>query len=286
MNNLVQKFQNGKNIGRWFYHGQEVFSNDGGKTFIIDDKGNYVQPGVNKSLVRADRVISNAYKSGNNWFHIGTGQKVTRFKNTTPSNNQQKSIATPNEQQRKITVSPNSQKNQTSQKTTPKVSQSNTTVVNSQQKRNVPSTLGQPKSSRSNILVRKPNNGFSQAWNNARNQGLAEFIWNGGRYNTRKAGETDEQYNTYLNSFRKPVEDRTNLYDVITVPDTSAMQNYNVSNNQELLNTLSSSVPKYRLEQPLPSLQTIISKPLSQLTFAKKGTKLISRNPIERFKNK
>jgi hypothetical protein len=33
---------NNKNIGRWFYHGREVFSNDGGKTFIINSRGDYV----------------------------------------------------------------------------------------------------------------------------------------------------------------------------------------------------------------------------------------------------
>lgn len=36
----------------------------------------------------------------------------------------------------------------------------------------------------------------------------------------------------------------------------------------------------------LPKLQDNINIPLSKFTFAKKGSKLISRNPIERFKNK
>lgn len=48
-------------------------------------------------------------------------------------------------------------------------------------------------------------------------------------------------------------------------------------------------IPKYNNFlnlNTLPKFQDSINKPLSQLTFAKKGSKLISRNPIERFRNK
>lgn len=47
---------------------------------------------------------------------------------------------------------------------------------------------------------------FSEAFNIARKQGVSEFNFNGKRYNTRKAGETDNQWKTYLSGFQKPTE--------------------------------------------------------------------------------
>ena len=47
---------------------------------------------------------------------------------------------------------------------------------------------------------------FSEAFNIARKQGVSEFNFNGKRYNTRKAGETDKQWKTYLSRFQKPTE--------------------------------------------------------------------------------
>lgn len=69
-------------------------------------------------------------------------------------------------------------------------------------------------------------------------------------YNISTVGTIDERGNITLNN-----------------PNTKSIYKYNNFLN---LNTL-------------PKFQDSINKPLSQYTFAKKGTKLVSRNPIERF---
>ena len=77
--NPVQRFKLGKQIlfaqnglGRWFYNGKEVFSDDGGKTFKLNESGRLTgAPGAVKNLVRADKVGKGAYKVGNSWYKIG-----------------------------------------------------------------------------------------------------------------------------------------------------------------------------------------------------------------------
>lgn len=98
--NPVQRFKEGKQIqkyasGRWFYNGKEVFSNDGGKTYIIDEKGNYVQPNMNKALVEADKVGRNAYKVGNTWYRIGSNKKLVFTNNSKTQRSQNINQQTP-----------------------------------------------------------------------------------------------------------------------------------------------------------------------------------------------
>ena len=51
-------------------------------------------------------------------------------------------------------------------------------------------------------LTRK--NSFKNAWTNARNLGLKTFTWNGKLYNTMKKGETQQQYDMWLNNQGNP----------------------------------------------------------------------------------
>lgn len=64
---------------------------------------------------------------------------------------------------------------------------------------------GKPSIRRKHPIRRKSaiNNGFKEAWTNARNSGLATFTYNGNLYNTMKKGETQQQYNAYLANFAK-----------------------------------------------------------------------------------
>lgn len=296
---------NNKNIGRWFYHGREVFSNDGGKTFIINSRGDYVQPGINRSLKRADRVVKDAYKSEGEWHFIGSDKKVQRFTNSSQQKKQtisqnspsisksKKSNFIPKESNQNsngtasptVTVTaPRIKKQTTSQKS------SQNSRVNSTQKPKVNTQTSQKKETpKIQVTAQKPNagetvkNNITPKLHYTRNykQRVSELglndrdavkaiqrqlgvyddgIWGDNTERAYQALRGNMNSENYNNTVFDTNADLTNAPTVAKVPNT--------------LNFLNPGV-----------FQNIINRPLSQLAFAKNGAKLVSKNPIKRFKS-
>ena len=57
-----------------------------------------------------------------------------------------------------------------------------------------------------NKITSNSGNGFRTAWINARNSGLGTFTWKGQSYNTRRKGESKQQYNTWLSKQSKQAQ--------------------------------------------------------------------------------
>lgn len=106
-----------------------------------------------------------------------------------------------------------------------------------------------------NLKVQNKNS-FNESFKEARNKGLKEFIWNGRRYNTQIASEKgyiwSDQYKKWINP----------KIQFVVPPITEP--------TQEELDELNRKA-KLRTD-------------LQDAIFAKKGSKLISRNSIEQFK--
>lgn len=171
----------------------------------------------------------------------------------------------------------------------------------------------------SNTQVQKPKNSqnkisFKDAFNKARQSGLQEFVWNGGRYNTQKEGEENFIFQngkwvapqpavetpvvpqiqlptvpTSIYSLMNPVE--KDLKAPLSAPVIP--QTYNRAQVREFLrnkgvNPYSFSGDQRRaLRMVLNGQGTDEDKALIQsMGIFKKGGQLPSRNPITRFKNR
>ena len=169
---------------------------------------------------------------------------------------------------------------------------------------------------RSAKLKKSGGQSFQQAFNAARNAGLKEFTWNGGRFNTmtaaeKNAGATTFQNGrwvapvdinlpnfeevTHQNSQNVPIanhKDPNFLRDAIdggnTTPQSTVIQNDfaaskqagypTASRGQQLLNAVTLR-PEYR------NIGQFNWRDALKYTFsAKQGGQLVSRNPITRFK--
>ena len=186
--NPVQRFKEGKKIvkgengiGRWFYNGKEVFSDDGGRTFKLNSSGTLVgSPNAIKNLVKADKVGRTGYKVGNTWYQIGTGKKATSF----VTHSTAKPSAIPDGFQGTLDRGAD--------------------LLNSIQEDEISrarKAYDQQMGQKS-----KKGNSFKSAFDQARNSGLQEFTWGGKRFNTMKVGETKDQWLANLNSQIQQVE--------------------------------------------------------------------------------
>lgn len=148
------------------------------------------------------------------------------------------------------------------------------------------------------LPVNKSGISFKQAFNQARNSGLKEFSWGGKRFNTQKKGEegfiwsngkwinpnikfvaplptdmTPEEANE-LNKKAKPIVTQPTIQQNDFARDK---QNYYPS---AATNTVSYN-PNFNWKEALKEARNLHYN----TQFVKKGTKLLSRNPFQRFKS-
>ena len=148
---------------------------------------------------------------------------------------------------------------------------------------------------------------FRQAFNAARNAGLKEFTWNGDRFNTMTAAEKEAGATTFQNGkWVAPVSmeslptteeaynfkpaDNTTIANPKVTPQSTVVQNDfaaskqanypTISRGQQLLNAITLR-PEYK------NIGQFNWRDALKYTFsAKQGGQLVSRNPIQRFKQR
>lgn len=170
--NPIQRFKEGRKIVKaqdGTYLGQPVYKRDflGTSYYLKNERGNIV-PGIN--ILRSQLDNKKIYSTGNakGIVYQGADGKLYQngkevYKRTTSSKSEQ--------------TKPNSKKNT-----------ANTVKNNSTQNKsgNGSTTDNKPVNNKD---ITGGSTSFKTAFNNARNSGLQEFIWNGKRFNTKKAGE-------------------------------------------------------------------------------------------------
>ena len=94
-------------------------------------------------------------------------------------------------------------------------------------------------------------NSFKTAFDNARNANQREFEWNGTRYNTRRNGETEEQWLNNIGASSNTAPTLSNTYVGYATPETSRVQNVNQNWTYNVGNTSGGFVPTQSSAQKL-----------------------------------
>ena len=130
-------------------------------------------------------------------------------------------------------------------------------------------------------------NSFAKAFKEARAKGLKEFIWNGQKKNTMKAGETKEQWLKNLGTKKTPQQKE------VVASNQPSMEKVKtqtvVPSSQEIGNWTQALIEAQQPQQTVSSNYIPNSEDIMKWMQSfkyKQGGVLPSRNPVKRFKNR